>query len=108
EQINGINLESFQRGCSNLFDVSWQPVPSLVDLLHRDKFDVRHDSVRGARAEFAPLDVRRTAGFRQNFVHGERLLFSLCLVVDEFSAGTALVTGDRRFAARRYFNSSVT
>src|SRR5207249_7025496 len=33
EQINGINLESFQRGCSNLFDVSWQPVPSLVDLL---------------------------------------------------------------------------
>src|SRR5205823_14092107 len=49
-----------------------------------------------------PLDVRRPAGAGQNFIDRERLLFSLCLVVDEFSAGTALDTGDRRIEAQRY------
>ena len=42
------------------------------------------------------------AGPGQNLIHGERLLFSLCLVVDEFSAAIALDTGDLRIEAQRY------
>src|SRR5437660_1570377 len=48
-----------------------------------------------------PLDIRRTASSGQNFIHDERLLFSLCLVIHEFSAGAALDTIDLRVEVQR-------
>src|SRR3989442_9932381 len=75
-------------------------IAGLEAIVHQDAF--APVILHACSLQVEPLDVRRTAGPRQNFVRGERLLFSLCLVVDEFPAGTALDPGDRRIEAQRY------
>src|SRR5207245_5829210 len=77
-------------------------IAGLEAIVHHDPATAGPVILHAGSLQVEPLDVRRTAGPRQNFVHGERLLFSLCLVVDEFSACTALDTGDRRIEAQRY------
>src|SRR5713101_1851163 len=44
--------------------------------------------------QIQPFDVRRTAGPRQNLVHGERLLFSLRFIADTFLAAIPLDTSN--------------
>src|SRR5882724_6598521 len=75
-------------------------IAGLEAIVHQDAFALV--ILYACSLQVEPLEVRRTAGPRQNFVHGERLLFSLCFVVDEFSAGTSLDTGDSRIEAQRY------
>src|SRR6185369_1087345 len=69
-------------------------IAGLETIVYQDAF--ARVILHANRLEVQAIDVRRAAGPRQNFVYNERLLLTLRLVVDEFSAGAALNTGELR------------
>ena len=75
-------------------------IAGLEAIVHQDAFApvVLH----ACSLQVEPIDVRGPAGSDQDLIHGERLLFSLCLIADKFPSAIALDPSDRRIQAQRY------